>query len=157
LNRKKWPLTLLGDGPLRPKIEMLIDDLGVEGVAIRGFVDESTRNDIMRHAKWMVTPPHTQEDLGLTPIEARHVGVPCIITRDGGLPEAGGEHALMCEPRDVTGLSQLLERAAQMPEDEYRELSKATHEELLDYLKPMSLYLDHYCEVLRERKDAMEN
>jgi len=151
LDREAWPLTLLGDGPLRPRVEALIGELNVQGIDIRGFVDENTRDDIIRHAKWMVTPPHTDEDLGLTPIEARHVGVPCIITRDGGLPEAGGAHALKCEPKNVEQLSQLLEKAADMDESDYRELSKATHEELLDYLKPMSLYLDHYREVLSEK------
>ena len=115
-----------------------------------GFVDEETRNDVIRNAKWMVTPPHTDEDLGLTPIEARHVGVPCIITRDGGLPEAGGAEALMCEPQDVDGLRQLLEEAAAMPEQRYQQKAQATREELLDYLKPMSLYIEHYEEVLQE-------
>jgi glycosyltransferase involved in cell wall biosynthesis len=92
----------------------------------------------------MVTPPHTDEDLGLTPIEARHVGVPCIITRDGGLPEAGGAHALICEPRDVEGLRERLEEAAAMDPAAYAAVADATQRELMEYLQPMSLYLDHY-------------
>jgi len=144
LDRSEWPLTLLGDGPLRPRVEALIRDRRIEGVDVRGFVDQATRDDVIRHAKWMVTPPHTDEDLGLTPIEARHVGVPCIITRDGGLPEAGGRHALICEPRDVDGLCRRLEEAAAMPAADYETLSVATRAELMDYLQPMSLYLDHY-------------
>jgi glycosyltransferase involved in cell wall biosynthesis len=144
LNRSEWPLTLLGDGPLRPRIEALIRNREIEGVDVRGFVDQDTRDDVMRHAKWMVTPPHTDEDLGLTPIEARHVGVPCIITRDGGLPEAGGQHALICEPRDVDGLRRRLEEAAAMSPADYAEIGEATRAELMDYLQPMSLYLDHY-------------
>lgn len=148
LDRSAWPLTLLGDGPLRPRIEALIRDLGVQGVDIRGFVDQATRDDVIRHAKWMVTPPHTDEDLGLTPIEARHVGVPCIITRDGGLPEAGGKHALMCEPRDVDGLRRRLEEAAGMDEDRYRAVAAATREELMEYLQPMAKYLDQYHAVV---------
>lgn len=148
LDRNEWPLTLLGDGPLRPRVEALIRDRQIEGVDIRGFVDDATRNDVIRHARWMVTPPHTDEDLGLTPIEARHVGVPCIITRDGGLPEAGGTHALMCEPRDVDGLRQRLEEAAAMDAAAYEALAEASRKELLDYLQPMSLYLDHYHAVV---------
>jgi glycosyltransferase involved in cell wall biosynthesis len=92
----------------------------------------------------MVTPPHTDEDLGLTPIEARHVGVPCIITRDGGLPEAGGQHALICEPRDIDGLRRRLEEAADMSPHNYDALAQATRAELMKYLQPMALYLDHY-------------
>lgn len=150
IDREKWPLTLLGDGPLRPRIERMVRDLELQPViSMPGFVDEKVRNNTMRYAKWMVTPPHTDEDLGLTPIEARHVGVPCIITRDGGLPEAAGQHALVCEPRDVEGLSRLLEEAASMPDLTYRGIAKATREELLDYLKPMDLYVDAYRNVLK--------
>lgn len=144
LDRSEWPLTLLGDGPLRPRIEAMIRDERIEGVDIRGFVDQETRDDIIRHSKWMVTPPHTDEDLGLTPIEARHVGVPCIITRDGGLPEAGGQHALICEPRDIDGLHRRLEEAANMSAQDYDKRAQATRTELMEYLQPMGLYLDHY-------------
>lgn len=152
LDYEAWPLTLVGDGPLRPLVEAKILEQKIEGVVIKGFVDNQTRNNIIRHAKWMVTPPHTNEDLGLTPIEARHVGVPCIITRDGGLSEAGGKYALSCEPGNVEQLKQLLEQAASMDEVSYEKLSNATHEELLEYLKPMSLYIDNYKQVLAEHQ-----
>lgn len=151
LDRAAWPLVLLGDGPLRERVLALIRDGGIEGVEIKGFVDDATRNHCIRHARWMVTPPHTDEDLGLTPIEARHVGVPCIITRDGGLPEAGGRHALICAPRNVAQLRARLEQAAHMDEVAYRRRAQATREELLDYLQPLSLYLAHYQAVLHEQ------
>ena len=143
LDRREWPLILLGDGPLRPMIEAKIRDGKIEGIEIRGHVSEAERNDAIRHARWMVTPPNTKEDLGATPIEARHVAVPCIITRDGGLPEAGGRHALMCEPANVGELQALLEKAAQMDFGEYERLCEATHRELLEYLPPLSAYMDH--------------
>ncbi len=155
LNRETWPLILMGDGPLRPKIEAKIREQQIKGVVIKGFVNAQTRNDIIRHAKWMVTPPHTNEDFGLTPIEARHVGVPCIITRDGGLTEAGGIHALSCEPGNIEQLKQLLEKAAIINEDEYQRLSEATHQELLNYLQPMSLYLKHYQQLLESKNSVL--
>lgn len=148
LDRDVWPLTLVGDGPLRADIEKRLATNPIRGVVIRGHVDLETRNELIRHARWMVTPPNTREDLGLTPIEARHVGVPCIITRDGGLPEAGGKFALMCEPGDAAGLRELLERASRMSEDEYARISRETHEELLRTLKPLTVYPDIYREVL---------
>ena len=151
LDKSAWPLTLMGDGPLRTKVMRLIEEVGGEGIRITGFVDNETRNETIRRSKWMVTPPHTNEDLGLTPIEARHVGVPSIITRDGGLPEAGGRFALQCEPADVAGLRRCLEQAAQMPEEEYKRISEETRKELLEYLQPMSLYLEAYQDVLAQR------
>lgn len=148
LNREAWPLTLVGDGPLRADIEKRLAAKPIPGVFIRGHVDVETRNDLIRRARWMVTPPNTREDLGLTPIEARHVGVPCIITRDGGLPEAGGKHALICEPGDAGGLRELLERASRMSENEYARISSETQQELLRSLKPLAVYPEIYREVL---------
>ena len=84
-NPQEWPLTMLGDGPLREEVLDVIKDQGILGVHLPGFVSESERQRYTQQAKWMVTPPHTHEDLGLTPLEARSVGVPCIATLDGGL------------------------------------------------------------------------
>ena len=148
LDRKQWPLILMGDGPLRPMIEAKIRDEKIEGIEILGYVGEDERNDAIRHARWMVTPPNTKEDLGLTPMEARNVAVPCIITRDGGLPESGGRHALSCEPGNVGELKALLEKAAAMDTATYERLCDATHGELMEYLQPMSVYYEHYREVL---------
>ena len=111
-------------------------------------VSEDERNETIRHAMWMVTPPNTKEDLGLTPMEARNVAVPVIITRDGGLPEAGGRHALMCEPGNARELRRLLETAAEMDAAAYEKLCEDTHRELKEYLQPLSIYLQHYRDVL---------
>jgi glycosyltransferase involved in cell wall biosynthesis len=151
LDRSRWPLTLVGDGPLRPHVEALVAELGLGDVRRPGFVSNEERKALIGRARWLVAPPNTREDLGLTPIEARHVGVPCIVTRDGGLPEAAGAQALVCEPGDVDGLRALLERAAAMDDGEYDRRSAATRAELLDYLRPMSLYAERYRELVRER------
>jgi len=148
LDRTAWPLILMGDGPLRPEIEEKIRREKITGIEIKGRVDEATRNSAIRHARWLVAPPNTNEDLGLTPIEARHVGVPCIITRDGGLTEAGGRHALICTPGSVEELCTLLETAAAMGDQEYAALSEATRRELLESMVPMSVYPGHYKRLL---------
>ena len=112
VDREKWPLVLMGSGPLRSLIEYAVHKRAIQGVTMLGFVDEATKTDRMKSAKWMVVPPNTREDFGLTAVEARNLGVPCIITRDGGLPEAGGQQALICEPNEPRALAQLLEQAA---------------------------------------------
>ena len=66
-----WPLFLIGDGPLRPEVERFVKESGTSGIRLLGFVSEEERIRRTREAKWMVTPPHTREDLGLTPLEAR--------------------------------------------------------------------------------------
>ena len=149
LDREKWPLVLMGDGPLRSLIEYAIQKRDVPGVRVLGFVEEATKAEQMKNVRWVVVPPNTREDFGLTAIEARHLGVPCIITRDGGLPEAGGRQALVCEPGDVGGLVKLLEQAAQMSESEYAERAERTRNELATELEPMDFYARAYRRILR--------
>ena len=149
LDREKWPLVLMGDGPLRSLVEYAIQKRGVPGVRVLGFVDEETKAEQMKNARWVVVPPNTREDFGLTAIEARHLGVPCIITRDGGLPEAGGRQALICEPGDIAGLAKLLEQASQMTAPEYAERADRTRRELAEELEPMDFYARAYRRILR--------
>ena len=73
-----------------------IEEKGLQGCNCPGLSVNLRHHT--REAKWMVTPPHTQEDLGLTPLEARSVGVPCIASTDGGVKETAGPHALFCKP-----------------------------------------------------------
>lgn len=149
IDHEKWPLVLMGDGPLRSLIEYAIQKRGLTGIRVLGFVDEETKAQEMKTARWVVVPPNTREDFGLTAIEARHLGVPCIITRDGGLPEAGGRQALICEPADVPGLARLLEQASRMGEPEYAERAQRTLEELATELEPMEFYARAYRKILQ--------
>lgn len=148
LDRAAWPLVLMGDGPLRPTIQAKIDNQRISGVRIEGFVDEATKADRMRQARWIVVPPKTNEDFGLTAVEARSLGVPCIITRDGGLPEAGGQQALICEPGDARGLANLLEQASRMSEAEYAERAQRTRDDLAHELEPIDFYARAYRRIL---------
>ena len=142
-----WPLTLLGDGPLKPSILKLISELGLSNVFIPGFVDDTTKQQYLSSARWLVAPARTQEDLGLTPIEARSVGVPSIVTRDGGLPEAGGQAALLAEPGDVEDLAQCMRMASQMDEEEYLRRGNLGKDSLAEFLKPMNFYREAYAGI----------
>ncbi len=149
LNPAIWPLIMMGDGPLRGLIEADIRDRAIPGIQVIGFADEKTKAERMRHARWAVVPPNTNEDFGLTAVEARHVGVPCIITRDGGLPEAGGGQALICDPANPEALARLLQQAAVMTEVEYAERAARTREELENELEPLDFYLGVYRRLVR--------
>ena len=143
-----WPLTLVGDGPLRDEVSQLISDKLIKGVILTGFVSESERHRYTRNAKWMVTPPHTNEDLGLTPLEARSVGVPCIATNDGGIPETAGKHALFCKRGCVKSLADRLQEAVGMCEAEYEQKALVTKEGLQDYVRPLDEYAKNYLQLL---------
>lgn len=142
-----WPLRLIGDGPLRPAIQQRIAVLGVQGIEAPGFLTQAAKAEAIRSARWMVVPPDTREDFGLTAIEARYVEVPCIITRDGGVPEAAGAEALSCAPGDVAGLAECLRAAAAMPEADYTARAKLTRATLLPRLRGSEFYAGVYREM----------
>ena len=147
-NPDTWPLILLGDGPLRQEVERFVKESGTRGVQLLGFVSEEERIRRTREAKWMVTPPHTREDLGLTPLEARSVGVPCIVSRDGGVQETGGSHALRCEPGSVESLEANLKKAIEMSADEYAKMGNLAKVGLNEYVRPLDEYAQEYLNLL---------
>ena len=150
LDPEQWPLVLLGDGPMRPLIQSRLRELGLDKfVTTPGFVNESDKADYIRRSRFAVVPPNTLEDFGLVPIEARHLGLPCIITRDGGLPEAAGKHSLICEPGDIQGLKELLVKAASMSDHDYTLLARAAHDSLQEELIPPSYYRVVYRELMQ--------
>ena len=149
-NPDTWPLVMLGDGPLRKEVMATIKKKGIQGVQLPGFVSESERHRYTREAKWMVTPPHTREDLGLTPLEARSVGVPCIASTDGGIKETAGAHALFCKPGDINSLAECLTTAMQMEETQYEERSKLAKKDLEQYVRTLDEYADEYQKLLNQ-------
>jgi glycosyltransferase involved in cell wall biosynthesis len=147
---QEWPLTMLGDGPLREEVVRTIQNKGIQGVHLPGFVSESERHRYTREAKWMITPPHTKEDLGLTPLEARSVGVPCIASTDGGVQETAGPHALFCKPGDVNSLAECMKNAIEMEESQYQELSKLAKVDLEQYVRPLDEYAEEYLNLIQK-------
>jgi glycosyltransferase involved in cell wall biosynthesis len=120
-------------------------------VCAPGFVSSTEKADYIRRCRFAVIPPNTHEDFGLVPIEARHLGLPCLITRDGGVPEAAGRHCLSCEPGDVEGLKNLLLHAAAMSESDYRFLASAAHESLESELVKPAFYAHEYERMISPR------
>ena len=147
LDPVQWPLTLLGHGPLKPAVESLIASLGVSGVEMPGFLDEESKAKRVASSRWLVAPSNTREDMGVTPIEARSAGVPVIVTRDGGLPESGGDAALLVEPGNVEQLTGALKLAASMSEEEYCDRGERGRRTLKDYLRPIEFYRESYASI----------
>jgi hypothetical protein len=77
------------------------------------------------------------------------VGVPSIVTRDGGLPEAAGASALVCEPGDMAALAATLEQAARMPAAEYAQRAADARDTLPGLIRPLSAYREIYERLAR--------
>lgn len=143
-----WPLTILGDGPIRQKIIDMVADLGLGGrLELPGFVSLDEKEKRMASAKWLLAPANTKEDLGLTPIEARSIGVPAIVTDDGGLPESGGPGALIARPGDFKDLARCMTQAIEMTPEEYERRSLLGQTTLKTYLKDISFYREEFRKV----------
>jgi len=147
IDRRAWPLRLVGDGPLLAELEQ--EFASSPGVRFEGFVSQERKEELIGAARWMVTPPNTREDMGLTPLEARSKGVPCIVSADGGLPEVAGSEAMLFQPGDVAGLRACLELAARMPSDHYASLAANAFGEVANLIRPMGFYVDSYLDVAR--------
>jgi glycosyltransferase involved in cell wall biosynthesis len=154
IDKARWPLTIAGEGPMGEWARMYIAANAVTGIDVVGFLAEEEKAARIAHAMWLVAPANTKEDMGLTPIEARNVAVPAIVSRDGGLPESGGPAALLCLPGDVEDLAAQLERAAAMSAAEYQQRAALARESLRTYLRPMSDYVAIYERLAAPRKLA---
>jgi len=148
IDREKWPLTMAGTGLLVDEAKAFITENDLTSVHLLGYLSEEEKYNQIRKSKWLVAPPNTAEDLGLTPIEARSQGVPSIITRDGGLPESAGPSAITCTPGSTKSLTRALELATHLSENEYTRRSQEAYESLNDYLYPLSFYQKLYSTLI---------
>ena len=148
LDSPSYPLRLLGDGPLRLSINSLISSLGLKNVYAPGFLSDAEKVNQFRKSRFAVIPPNTSEEFGLVAIEARNLGLPCLITLDGGLPEAAGTHCLACQPGNVQDLARILLEAVNMSEAEYIELADKAHDTLPQSVVKPAFYVKTYLSMI---------
>jgi glycosyltransferase involved in cell wall biosynthesis len=153
LDQARWPLRLLGEGPLLGGLKERFSSL--PGVCFEGFVTRERKDELIAKSRWLVAVPNYLEAMGITPIEARRKAVPCIVSLDGGLPEVAGTEALTCAPGDPLELAQCLVRAAQMSEEDYVARATAAYEGVARMLRPLEWYAGSYYSVLGRQVDTM--
>lgn len=99
-------LTIIGDGPERPALEELIDELGLKNVTLKGIVPPDSIPSLINQATLIAIPSYG-EGLSLVALEAAQMARPVIATRVDGLPEAifDRETGLLVEPGDAAALA----------------------------------------------------
>ncbi len=110
-------LTMAGDGPERPALERLIDDLGIAGqVELCGWVAPS-RTAPLLDAATLLLIPSLHEGLGLAAIEAGQRGRPVVASRTGGIPEVvvDGITGFTVPPDDPAALASAASRLLEDP------------------------------------------
>ncbi|MBB2203442.1 glycosyltransferase [Gluconacetobacter takamatsuzukensis] len=113
-------LAIIGDGPLRGRLEALAGALGVGArVLFLGARPHAVVMEWMRRAMMLVLPSVLTasgrvEGLGMVMLEAAACGVPVVASRVGGIPEgvAEGRSGLVVPPRDVEALADAMDRLA---------------------------------------------
>lgn len=108
--RPKVRLMIVGDGPLRAELELLVSALGLnEQVVFTG-----QRNDVaalLRAARVLVVPS-LREGLGYVALEAMAAGCPVAAYAVGGIPEIieDGVNGLLAPPGDADALLANIDR-----------------------------------------------
>jgi glycosyltransferase involved in cell wall biosynthesis len=83
----KIPLLVAGDGPLRPELEALVQQLGLLGVRFLGHLDRQAVFAAMKRARFLVVPSECYENFPMTVVEAYACGTPTIAAGIGALKE----------------------------------------------------------------------
>jgi glycosyltransferase involved in cell wall biosynthesis len=115
--RERVTLVFLGDGELRPQLEVLARRLGLHKVRFLGFQNQTELSRYYHAAELVVLPSVHSETWGLVVNEALHHGVPCVVSEAVGCapdlvePGVTGE---VCETGSTPSLTAGLLRAIAM-------------------------------------------
>ncbi len=118
-------LAVVGEGPLRAGLELLIRELGLRGrVVLTGFV--SDLDDLLPGFDLLVHPS-LAEGLGSVLLQAMSHQVPLCASRTGGIPEAviDGETGFLFSPGDPEALARSVLRARSNPDRARRQAERA--------------------------------
>lgn len=121
-------LRIVGNGPYKPKLVTLIEDLGISNKVV--FIDNLSTNNPretvlqeMRNCDVFllnsyITEKGSKEGTPLVLMEAQGMSKPCIATRHAGIPEivVDGITGITVEERDVEGISKAMSRMIENPE-----------------------------------------
>ena len=121
-----------GEGPLRPALEQLIEELRLsDRVHLLGFVPEDRLCTYYQAADLVLMPTHELEGFGLVTVEALACGTPVLGTPVGAIPEVLTrlDPALLTDGSDSTaladGIRRILRRFGEQPGEQERLSRKA--------------------------------
>jgi len=118
-------LVLVGDGPQREALERQVLDLGLKG-RVHMVGNQADVLPWLRALDIFALPSYANEGVPQALIQAMLVGLPCVTTAVGGIPEIA-EHertAIVVPPEDPAALAAAIASLAQM-EGRRRELGEA--------------------------------
>ena len=112
----KTKLTIVGDGPLRPELEILSQNLGMgDNINFAGYISMDQVPVYLNDFDIFVMPSVGRgETFGVAAVEAMATGLPVVGSRVGGLPEVIDDQktGLLVEPANVAALAEALKTYA---------------------------------------------
>lgn len=113
-NRK---LLIIGEGPLKPEIEELIEKEGLTNVELLGFRSGTELRELISGCYMAVLPSEWHENAPYSVLEAMAMGKPVIGAATGGIPELvqDGRTGLIFESRNAEHLSMQMKKLFSSP------------------------------------------
>jgi N-acetyl-alpha-D-glucosaminyl L-malate synthase BshA len=141
-------LLLAGDGPLRPELERLVDELGIQG-RVRFLGVRSDVADLLAAAD-LFALSSLSEAASLTVLEAMASGTPVVVTDVGGNPEMirRGVDGQLTPRGDATAMAETMIRVLREPQLAASMAARAAERARTTY--PLERTVDRYYELYRE-------
>lgn len=123
-------VNFIGDGSMRPTFEKMSEDLGIGNyVHFTGWLSSSDEVARVLSENDIFIFPSISEGLPRSVIEAMAVGLPCVASNVGGIPELVTEEYVF-DPKDVDGFASAIEKLITHPklmdEESLRSIQKAS-------------------------------
>jgi len=135
------PFAIVGDGPLRRRVEDRIERDGIGNVKLLGSQRGQALDAILAESLCVVVPSESYETFGLAALEAYRHARPVVASRIGGLPEVvtDGATGYLVEPGDAVDLGEAIRRLHDQP-DAAREMGWAGRRLLVEQFSPERHY-----------------
>ncbi len=106
------------------KIFELVRELGLEQkVIFTGFIEEEEKPYLIAGAKAFVLPS-LYEGFGIPVLEAMSLGVPVVTSKEGSLPEVGGEAVIYCDPYKIESIAEAAQEVLNLNTEARNEIIK---------------------------------
>ncbi len=109
-------------GWLYEEIFCKVKSLGLEKrVVFTGFIGEEEKPYLISSAVAFVFPSF-YEGFGIPVAEAMSLGVPVVVSKEGSLPEVGGEAAIYCNPYSVSDIARAMRQVLDLKKSQRDEI-----------------------------------
>ena len=126
-------LILAGDGEMRPQVEALIEQYGLQSrIVITGWISSDEVRQLILESQIFVLPSFA-EGLPVVIMEAMSLKRPVISTYIAGIPELikHNENGWLCVAGDVEDLTNTIQRALSTSQERLLEMGDAAHKTVI--------------------------